>query len=543
MIRLDNMTVKTSWSLVLLAFSLIILLIGGLSIYTSHQSRQSFETLNRAHVEQAGTLQRTYINLLQAQVAMDRAAELIRVPSFDEPEPVLAQASRFMEAAERRYDEFLAMTPEGEADETLAPLSDAMDRLMNVGLRLQLVLLREGDFAGYRSGRSRLNEMSQAFITAADGFLADSRAAAGALVSGFDAMAQRLDGAMAAAVVVALVMVGAVLWGITVNVIRPLRAVVEHVDRIADGDLSADIPPRGGNEIGRLYAGMARMQRSLASIVGQVRTSSERIQDAAAETTRSNTDLSTRFEQLSASLVETSASMEQLTATVKDNDDHARQANRLAGDAGGVAARGGEVVAQVAATMGQIETRSRRIEQIVGSIEGIAFQTNILALNASVEAARAGEHGSGFAVVADEVRQLAQNSDRLAKEIRALIAASSAEVARGSEQATQAGATMDEIVAAVERVSAIMARISGASAEQTRGIEQIGLAVSQMDRVTQQNVTLVAAAAHRAGTLEDHAGLLRREVSEFTLHGDRSDALSPAAPEAPDYEGDPVPAV
>lgn len=515
--RLNNMTVKTSWSLVLLAFSLIIVLIGGLSIYTSHQSRQSFETLNRVHVERAGALQRTYINLLQAQVAMDRAAELVRVPSFDEPGPVLDQAAEFIEQAQRHYETFLAMTGEGAATQSVAPLSDAMDRLTDVGLRLQLVLLREGDFAGYRSGRSRLSGMSQDFINAADGFLADSGAAANALVSRFERRVERLDAAMAAAVTAALLIAGAVLWGVTVNVIRPLRDVIGHLDRIADGDLCAAIPSRGDNDIGRLYAGMARMQASLASIVGQVRTSSERIQDAAAQTTQGNTDLSSRFEQLSASLVETSASMEQLTATVKDNDEHADQAHRLAGDAGGVAARGGDAVARVVETMGRIETSSQHIEQIVGSIEAIAFQTNILALNASVEAARAGEHGSGFAVVAEEVRLLAQNSDRLAKQIRTLIVDSGAEVARGSEQAAQAGDTMAEIVAAVERVSAIMARISSASAEQTRGIEQIGLAVSRMDRVTQQNVTLVAAAAERAETLENQAGLLMSEVSEFRL--------------------------
>ncbi|HCO64061.1 MAG TPA: methyl-accepting chemotaxis protein, partial [Alcanivorax sp.] len=136
-------------------------------------------------------------------------------------------------------------------------------------------------------------------------FLADSRAAANALVSRFDRRVQRLDAAMVAAVLAALLMVAAVLWGVTVNVIRPLRNVIGHLDRIADGDLSEAIPPRGNNDIGRLYAGLARMQGSLAAIVGQVRTSSERIQDAAVETTRGNTDLSTRFEQLSASLVET----------------------------------------------------------------------------------------------------------------------------------------------------------------------------------------------------------------------------------------------
>ncbi|HCR79711.1 MAG TPA: methyl-accepting chemotaxis protein, partial [Alcanivorax sp.] len=153
-----------------------------------------------------------------------------------------------------------------------------MARLTDVGLRLQLVLLREDDFAGYRSGRSRLNGMSQDFINAADAFLAGSRADANALVSRFERRVQRLDAAMVAAVIAALLMVAAVLWGITVNVIRPLRNVIGHLDRIADGDLSEAIPPRGNNDIGRLYAGLARMQGSLAAIVGQVRTSSERIQ-------------------------------------------------------------------------------------------------------------------------------------------------------------------------------------------------------------------------------------------------------------------------
>jgi len=520
---LDNMTVKLSWSLVLLAFSVMILLIGGLSIYANHQSRQSFDTLNQIHVEQAGALQRTYINLLQAQVAMDHAAELIRVPSFDEPAPVIDQAEAFMTQARAEFDTFLARPAEAEQADAIEALSGAMDSLFNVGLKLQLVLLREGDFAGYRSGRSRVSDMSQTFVVAADQFLVASRARAGTLVSAFDRMVHGMDAILAVTVVVALLMVGLVLWGITVNVIRPLRDAVGHLDGIAAGDLSADIPERGGNEIGRLYSGLARMQGSLASIVGQVRSSSERIQGEAVEIARGNGDLSIRFEQLAASLVETSASMEQITATVRGNDEHARQAHGLAGDAGQVAARGGDAVTQVVETMDAIDVRSRRIEDILGAIEGIAFQTNILALNASVEAARAGEHGRGFAVVAGEVRQLAQNSDRLAKEIRVLMADSAAEIARGSERASQAGATMDEMVAAVARVSAIMAEISTASGEQTRGIEQVGEAVLQMDQVTQQNVALVAAAARRAEALEDQADVLTREVAEFTLDEDAFD--------------------
>ena len=516
---LDNMTVKISWGLVLAAFGVMILLLGGLSVYASHQSRQSFDTLNQIHVEQAGALQRAYIGLLHAQVAMDRAAELIRVPSFHEPGPVIDQAAAAMEKARASFDAFLAVPAQAEQTEAVEALAGAMDSLFNVGLNLQLVLLREGDFVSYRSGRSRVSDMNQTFVAAADGFLRASRTHAGTLVSAFDLMVRQMNAILAVTVMAALLMVGVVLWGITVNVIRPLREAVEHLDRIAAGDLCAEIPERGHNEIGRLYGGLARMQRSLASIVALVRLSSERIQGEAVEIARDNADLSTRFEQLAASLLETSASMEQITATVKHNDDHARQADGLAGDAGDVAARGSEAVTQVVETMKGIHARSQRIEKIVESIEAIAFQTNILALNASVEAARAGEHGSGFAVVAGEVRQLARNSDRLAKEIRVLIADSAAQVARGSERASQAGVTMHEMIAAVTRVSTIMAQISGASSEQARGIELVGEAVLRMDRVTQQNVALVAGAARRAGALQDQAEVLMREVAEFTLDG------------------------
>jgi methyl-accepting chemotaxis protein len=211
--------------------------------------------------------------------------------------------------------------------------------------------------------------------------------------------------------------------------------------------------------------------------------------------------------------------MEQLTATVKQNADNARQASGLAHNASEIATRGNDVVSRVIGTMGEINDSSRQIADIIGVIEGIAFQTNILALNAAVEAARAGEQGRGFAVVAGEVRSLAQRSATAAKEIKQLIGASVERVHNGSTLVQQAGATMGEILEAVQRVTDIMGEIAAASEEQSSGISQVGLAVTQMDEVTQQNAALVEQAAAAAASLQDQAARLRDTVSAFRVNG------------------------
>ncbi|SBV53137.1 methyl-accepting chemotaxis protein [Xanthomonas bromi] len=209
--------------------------------------------------------------------------------------------------------------------------------------------------------------------------------------------------------------------------------------------------------------------------------------------------------------------MEELTSTVKQNAESARQANQLAIGAAGVASQGGSVVAQVVTTMSGIEVSSKKIAEIISVIDGIAFQTNILALNAAVEAARAGEQGRGFAVVASEVRTLAQRSAGAAKEIKHLIDDSVSKVTEGSQLVHQAGATMAEIVASVQRVTDIMGEIATASQEQSSGIEQVNLTITQMDEATQQNAALVEEATAAARTMEDQASQLARAVSRFTL--------------------------
>jgi methyl-accepting chemotaxis protein len=287
-------------------------------------------------------------------------------------------------------------------------------------------------------------------------------------------------------------------------------------DRIAAGDLTVHVQLEASDRSSLLFS-IAAMRDKLASIVSEVRISTDSVATASNEIASGNLDLSTRTEQQAGSLEETASSMEELTATVKQNTDYARQANQLAASAASVAVRGGGVVAEVVTTMESISASSKRIVDIIGVIDGIAFQTNILALNAAVEAARAGEQGRGFAVVASEVRNLAQRSASAAKDIKQLIGDSVDRIEDGAKLVDQAGSTMSEIVASVQRVSDIMAQITTASNEQEAGIEQINQAIVEMDGVTQQNAALVEEAAAAAASLQGQSSHLAELVSVFKL--------------------------
>ena len=288
------------------------------------------------------------------------------------------------------------------------------------------------------------------------------------------------------------------------------------VTRVASGDLTGELQLRPG-DTASVLAAVQRMQISLAEVVSSVRQDSETVSTAAAEISAGNSDLSSRTEQQASSLEETASSMEELTSTVRQNADNARQANMLAVTAADIATRGGAVVSQVVGTMESISEASRKIVDIISVIDGIAFQTNILALNAAVEAARAGEQGRGFAVVASEVRNLAHRSASAAKEIKVLISDSVERVDLGTRLASDAGATMHEVVDSVKRVTDVIAEIVSASQEQSAGIEQINQAIGEMDNVTQQNASLVEQAAAAAESLRDQAGNLVRTVSVFQV--------------------------
>ncbi|CAG9187198.1 methyl-accepting chemotaxis protein [Cupriavidus pinatubonensis] len=319
----------------------------------------------------------------------------------------------------------------------------------------------------------------------------------------------------------------------TKSITLPLNRAVEVAQSVAAGDLASQIRVESRDEFGHLLEAMQAMQANLEGIVAEVRGGSEAVLSASVQISQGNLDLSSRTEQQASSLEETAASMEELTSTVRQNADNARQANQLAVSASEFAAKGGEVVSQVVQTMGSINESSRKIENIIGVIESIAFQTNILALNAAVEAARAGEQGRGFAVVAGEVRVLAQRSAAAAKEIKSLIDDSVEKVSQGSTLVSQAGCTMAEIVESTKRVTDIMGEITAATHEQSSGIEQVTQAITQIDEVTQQNAALVEEASAAAQSMQEQASGLARAVSVFKLgNGSRTVIAKTRAPAA-----------
>ncbi|MCS3811035.1 methyl-accepting chemotaxis protein [Xanthomonas sp. 4461] len=296
-----------------------------------------------------------------------------------------------------------------------------------------------------------------------------------------------------------------------------LQSLSSLLQSIAAGDLTARMSGQYQGVFAQMRDDANATAEQLASIVGRIQLAANAIGSASGEIASGNQDLSQRTEQQAANLEETAASMEELTSTVKQNAEHASQANQLAIGAAAVASQGGDVVARVVTTMADIQGSSKKIAEIISVIDGIAFQTNILALNAAVEAARAGEQGRGFAVVASEVRTLAQRSAGAAKEIKHLIDDSVDKVTQGAALVDQAGTTMAEIVASVQRVTNIMGEISSASQEQYSGIEQVNQTVTQMDETTQQNAALVEEATAAARAMEEQAQQLTEAVAVFKV--------------------------
>ena len=363
-------------------------------------------------------------------------------------------------------------------------------------------------------------EYFQATTKAIDQVFAVHGLASEALAGALQARTARLQRNEWLVIGLSVLMVG--LCGLLARSI--VRSILQATDdarrmaeRIAAGDLSPEPLRAGEDELGRMVQAMEAMRLSLTEVVGTVRENAVSVAAASAQIAQGNIDLSSRTEQQAAALQQTAATMDQLGSTVSHNADHAREADGLAREASTLASRGGEMVSQVVGTMGGISEASRKIGDIIGVIDSIAFQTNILALNAAVEAARAGEQGRGFAVVATEVRNLAQRSAEAAREIKALISTSVERVEQGVSLVDQTGRSVGEVVASIRRVSDIVAQISAASAEQSTGVAQVGQAVTQMDRATQQNAALVEQSAAAAGTLKSQAEQLVDAVARFRI--------------------------
>ncbi len=334
------------------------------------------------------------------------------------------------------------------------------------------------------------------------------------------------NGGLSVGLILVLAIIG---YWITRSIVRPINAAVAVAGRIAEGDLKTDIVVAGRDELARLLSSMREMSAKLGEIVASAMNSSRQITAAAGALAQDSVDLSRRTEQQATALEETASAMEELTGTVKQSADNAERASRLAITTRSQAEQGGQAVERTMAAMSAIHQSSKKIADIIGVIDEIAFQTNLLALNAAVEAARAGEQGRGFAVVAGEVRKLAQRSADAAKEIKALIGDSVAKVDDGGKLVEQSGHTLKDIVTAIKQVSDIVAEMAATAREQAGGIEQTSKAISQMDQVTQQNVALAEQAAAASEAMSEQAGELQRVMEFFKTYDTGRDSATDAA--------------
>ena len=505
---------------------------GMLGMFRIHAMSEDFMANSFAEV--------SHMAELRGEMGAIRQHEKDMIIAYEKPESVKAAHTKWLASLEQSK-KVAARFLEGpeDADNAIAQaivkrLDSYRDQFAHVARQLEAGGYDTATIANRMSGKA-VAEFDEAdkLLKELDGVLRGEVTAA--VADQTDVSNQTLWLFALAVLITVLVVVPTTLMNM-LSICRPLADARRMALAIAGGDLSQRIAAEGKDEVADLQRALSDMQQGLGALVAQVRDASGRIALASQEIATGNQDLSQRTEQTASNAQEAVASLSQLTSNVQQTAASSQMANQLASSASSTATRGGSVVAQAVASMHEISASSRKIGDIIGLIDSIAFQTNILALNAAVEAARAGEQGRGFAVVASEVRSLAQRSAAAASDIKGLIHNSVTAVDGGVRHVEDAGAAMKEIVASVQRVGDIIGEITAAASEQSAGIGQVNQSVGDIDRMTQQNAALVEESAAAAESLREQAARLSEVVQQFRLadEGNGMAALSRMPAPAPD---------
>ncbi|UYO75901.1 methyl-accepting chemotaxis protein [Halomonas qinghailakensis] len=514
-IRFDTLRAKLTGMIVVAGA--LLLLSGGLGLYSLNLAGERLAVLNNDGLQDVIRLQQIDQTIAQTRQAMiePERMELIK-QRFEMGEMVADNAAAVEQAWQQYYSRDV------NTDALATSFNERLQSFLDNGMLQAANVLQAEEtylaFTGLDAVINVMNNEGRELSSLVNQLIAQKQAAAEAMAADAEQGQARMLNAQATVLgvgLLALIFLGVMMLR---SIVRPLKSASRFTLQIAGGNLAAKVPPHQRDEVGLLMESLNTMRKSLSSLISEVKDGINVVTPAAKEIASGNEALSSRTEQQAASLQQTASSMEEMTTTVRQNSDNAQEARRLADNNTTQVTQTGELMAQLVENMQRITQSSQQMTDIINVIDSIAFQTNILALNASVEAARAGEHGRGFAVVADEVRKLAGRSANASQEIRGLIDGSNKEVNAGAGLVKKAEKAIGEVAEAARSVTQIMHDISSASEEQSHGIAEVNQAVTEMDQATQQNALRVQETARAAVALEQQAGLLALSVEAFRLN-------------------------
>ncbi|MFJ5453141.1 methyl-accepting chemotaxis protein [Pectobacterium jejuense] len=516
---LKNISIRTGLLTLLLLTTLLLLIVSSMGVVAIKKDRETLTAQNQIQGIELGSLMSGYNQTLSARASATLAVRKIEIGLLDDGAKETGVVEKHLRQSQEDIERVIKSANADPKQQALAQdVLKTYQAYFQQGMTPMLSALQKQYTDEYYDVlEKQLGPLSETFDLSIQNFrqYAQQLSEQGLAQSESNERIMLLLIAIASLLSITLV---ALAWvALRHMLLKPLDYAIEQLEQVAGGNLTRRLIQGGDNELGRLNDAIGRMQGALLESVSQVRDASTKIDLGSRELFEENAQLSQRTEESVAALEQTAASMEQLSATVKLNADHAELAHQLANNVSNTSSRSNESVCYVIEKMQEIATSAKRINDILSVIDGIAFQTNILALNASVESARAGEQGRGFAVVAGEVRNLAQHSAQAAKEIRALILDSQTRVSEGLELASKAGETMDEVTDEIIRITQLMRDISTATQEQHRGIEQVNVAFTQIDKVAQHNAQLVKASSATTQSLEQQSQQLMRSMALFQV--------------------------